>query len=66
MGDINPDKIITTLQTIFSTEKILDLQELSEKTVNELYSFNVENKKYVIKILTRQPISEMGIYLFVS
>lgn len=66
MSDINPDKIITTLQTIFSTEKILDLQELSEKTVNELYSFNVENKKYVIKILTRQPISEMDIYLFVS
>ncbi|MCK5185188.1 MAG: hypothetical protein ACTSQ3_02850 [Candidatus Heimdallarchaeota archaeon] len=66
MGDINPDKIITTLQTIFSTEKILDLQELSEKTVNELYSFNVENKKYVIKILTRQLISEMDIYLFVS
>ncbi|MHA1530426.1 MAG: hypothetical protein ACTSR6_00330 [Candidatus Heimdallarchaeota archaeon] len=66
MGDINPDKIITTLQTIFSTEKILDLQELSEKTVNELYSFNVENKKCVIKILTRQPISEMDIYLFLS
>ena len=66
MGDINPDKIITTLQMIFSTEKILDLQELSEKTVNELYSFNVENKKYVIKILTRQPISEMDIYLFIS
>jgi hypothetical protein len=66
MGDINPDKIITTMQTIFSTEKILDLQELSEKTVNELYSFNVENKKYVIKILTRQPISEMDIYLFIS
>ena len=66
MGDINPDKIITTLQMIFSTEKILDLQELSEKTVNELYSFNVDNKKYVINILTRQPISEMDIYLFIS
>lgn len=66
MSDINPEDIMTTLQMIFSTEKILDLQELSEKIVNELYSFNVENKKYVIKILTRQPISEMDIYLFVS
>ncbi|NPE08812.1 MAG: aminoglycoside phosphotransferase family protein [Asgard group archaeon] len=62
MGDTDPEKILKTLQTIFSTEKILELQKIPEKTVNELYSFKVENKKYIIKILTRPPISEMDNY----
>ena len=66
MSDTNKEKIEATLQKIFSSEKILELHKLPEKTVNELYSFKVEEKKYIIKILTRQPISEMDIYLFIS
>ena len=59
MSETDPVKILTTLQTIFSTEKIFDLLKLPDKTVNELYSFKVKNKKFIIKILTRPPISEM-------
>lgn len=62
MSEIDPGKILTTLQTIFSTTKIFDMQKLPEKTVNELYSFKVEDKKYIIKIQTRPPISELDNY----
>lgn len=62
MSDTNPERVVATLQKIFSTEKILELHKLPEKTVNELYSFKVEDKKYIIKILTRPPVSEMDNY----
>ena len=62
MSDTNPERVVATLQKIFSTEKILELHKLPEKTVNELYSFKVEDKKYIIKILTRPPVSEMDDY----
>ena len=62
MINVNLEAFLETLKKIFSTDEIDELSRIQEKTVNDLYSFKVEEEKFIIKILTRPPISEMDKY----
>ncbi len=62
LSNLNLDILLASLQKIFSTDKISCLSKHSNKTVNDIYSFMVEEEKFIIKILTRPPISEMDNY----
>jgi len=64
MLELSQEKIIQVLCEIFHTDKIENLQAKSDLTVNHLFSFQVEEKKYMMKILTRPPAEEAEFYRF--
>lgn len=64
MVELSQEKINQVLCEIFSTDKVENLQQKSNHTVNHLFNFQVEEKKYMIKILTRAPAEEAEFYRF--
>jgi len=64
MTELTQEKINNVLNEIFHTDKIENLLPLSNGCVNNLYQFQVEDQKFVIKILTRPPAEEAEFYRF--
>jgi aminoglycoside phosphotransferase (APT) family kinase protein len=61
---LSQEKIKSVLCEIFQTDKVENLEPLSNGNVNYLLKFDIEDKKYVIKILTRPPAEEAEFYRF--
>ncbi len=62
MNQLNLDKIKAFLSEKFHTEKIEKIKILLDPTVNHHVTFEVEKKKYILKILTRKPAAEHEYY----
>ncbi len=60
--ELTSNSIKSILVEIFETDKIMKLQLLTKLAVNTLYSFEVEGKRYVMKILTRPVTVENEFY----
>ena len=56
------NKVKQVLSEIFHTKEIENLQPHGNHTVNHLFSFQVEEKKFMLKILTRNPAEEAEFY----
>ncbi|MBN1328275.1 MAG: aminoglycoside phosphotransferase family protein [Candidatus Heimdallarchaeota archaeon] len=57
-------KLKEILPSIFQVEKITNFTCLANTSVNDLFSFKVKEKEFVVRILTRQPIIENEYYRF--
>ncbi|MHA1440672.1 MAG: phosphotransferase family protein, partial [Candidatus Heimdallarchaeota archaeon] len=64
MMGLPQEKIKQVLCEIFKIDEVESLIPLSNGCVNNLYRFQVEDKNFVIKILTRPPAEEAEFYRF--
>ncbi|NHJ84090.1 MAG: aminoglycoside phosphotransferase family protein [Asgard group archaeon] len=64
MDNLSKEKILEVLIEIFQTEKVINLIIKDNKTVNTIVTFDIEGKKYLMKILTRKPNAEHEYYRF--
>lgn len=62
MNQINLDKIKVFLSEKFQTDEIVNVNIMLNPTVNHHVTFEVEKKKYIMKILTRKPAAEHEYY----
>jgi aminoglycoside phosphotransferase (APT) family kinase protein len=62
MSDDIKQKLFVELQQQFAPEKIINLLELENHTVNTLFSFTKNNEGFFVKVLTRPPASEHEVH----
>ncbi|MHA1557428.1 MAG: phosphotransferase family protein [Candidatus Heimdallarchaeota archaeon] len=58
VNQVNLDKIRTFLSEKFQTDKIVNLKIRLDPSVNHHVTFELEKKKYIMKIMTRKPAAE--------
>ena len=59
---VDLDKIKAFLSEKFQTDKIANVKLRLDPSVNHLVTFEIEKKKYIIKIMTRKPAAEHEYY----
>ncbi len=58
VNQVNLDKIRTFLSEKFQTDKIVNVKVRLDPSVNHHVTFELEKKKYIMKIMTRKPAAE--------
>jgi len=64
MEKLDLEIISQTLKDIFQVEKIRNLGFFSKPTVNSLLSFQIADRHYIMKVLTREPTRDAEFYRF--
>ncbi|HUT82919.1 MAG TPA: aminoglycoside phosphotransferase family protein [Candidatus Bathyarchaeia archaeon] len=58
------EKLKRILPKVFHVEEITNFKNMNNKSVNDLFSFNVEENEFIVRILIRQPMVENEYYRF--